>query len=298
MTSGAGISNLYSAKIEAALKKVCVTRANEIPPRLSDAMSYSLLAGGKRLRPSLCLAAAERSRVAPDDAMPMAAALEFMHTASLIHDDLPCMDDDDLRRGVPSNHKKFGECLAVLAGDALMIWSFGFALSGLLETKIPAERALRAVAYFADASGPAGMCGGQALDTDAASRSAEGDFAYRIAEKKTAALIRASVVCGAALGETSEEDLERYQAYGRHLGIAFQIVDDILDATSTAEVLGKTPRKDAAQDKSTFVSAYGLEEASRLAKGESEAAADAISPMFPGGDPLIDLARELACRRA
>jgi geranylgeranyl diphosphate synthase type II len=290
------LSGLYAGKFDAALKALCEHPDGRIPQRLMSSMSYSLLAGGKRLRPALCLAAAERCGVSADSAMPMAIALEFMHTASLIHDDLPCMDDDDLRRGAPTNHVAFGECMAVLAGDSLMIWSFGYALENLPKLGISAKRSSRAVAALSDASGPAGMCGGQALDTDAASRRQESGFVYEIAEKKTAALIRAALVSGAALGDADENVLARYSDYGTHLGLAFQIVDDILDVTATAEELGKTPNKDVSQDKITFVSTYGLEGARQRALEESEKAVRALAPIFPEGDLLLDLAEALSAR--
>jgi len=290
------LSANYAGKFDSYLSALLEFPGDGIPPRLVEAMSYSLSAGGKRLRPALCLAAAERCGARADAAMPMAMAHEFIHTASLIHDDLPCMDDDDLRRGHPTNHKVFGECMAVLAGDSLMIWAFGYALSGVIESGVPAERAARAVAYLSDASGPAGMCGGQVLDTDPLSRGDSDDFVYRIAGAKTAALIRASVVTGAMLGDADEDALMRYGDYGTHLGLAFQIVDDILDVTGSAEELGKTPNKDARQDKMTFVSSYGLEGAKRLAASESSRAVSSLLPLFPGGDLLIDLAGSLAER--
>ena len=290
------LSGQYLGLFEERLKKICEEPNDSVPDRLRESMSYSLLAGGKRLRPLLCLAAAERSGVSPENAMPMAIALEFIHTASLIHDDLPCMDDDDLRRGAPTNHKVFGETIAVLAGDALLSWAFGYALSHLRERGIPDDRVLRAVSILAEAAGPSGICGGQMLDTDPESRGEERDFVYQIAYYKTAVLIRAAVVSGAMLGDIPESMLRCYYDYGTNLGIAFQIVDDILDVTSTREALGKTPRKDDAQNKRTFVSAYGLEEAKALAVRESEKAERALEPLFPEGDLLIDLARSLADR--
>ncbi|MDR1916522.1 MAG: polyprenyl synthetase family protein [Synergistaceae bacterium] len=290
------LSEQYSTVFEEHMRNLCGEPYEHIPPRLMEAMSYSLLAGGKRLRPALCLAAAERSGVSPGRAMPMAIATEFMHTASLIHDDLPCMDDDDLRRGLPTSHKKFGECLAVLAGDSLMIWSFGYALSHLPPQGIPAERVVRAVGILSESSGPAGMCGGQVLDTDAQSREDREDFVYRIASSKTAALIRASLVSGAMLGDITDTALQCYYDYGTHLGLAFQIVDDILDVTSTADVLGKTPNKDETQHKLTFVSAYGIEQARQMALKESIEAERAMESLFPEGDLLIDLARSLVNR--
>jgi geranylgeranyl diphosphate synthase type II len=290
------LSEIYLDKVEAGLRELCDSKRGAIPERLLESMSYSLLAGGKRLRPILCLAAAERCGAPAEQAMPMASALEFIHTASLIHDDLPCMDNDDLRRGRPTNHKVFGECTAVLAGFSLMIWAFEHAMSGLVSCGVPPETSLRSAAYLCEAAGPEGLCGGQMLDTDKDSQDSRRDFVYRIAEKKTSPLIRASVVTGAMLAGASDETVRRYAEYGEHLGIAFQIVDDILDATGTSEKLGKTPRKDEIQDKRTFVSAYGLDEAKRLAEDESAMASEALSPLFPNGDLLITLAKQLAYR--
>jgi geranylgeranyl diphosphate synthase type II len=290
------LSRIYLDKIEAGLRELCESKRDTVPPRLLESMSYSLLAGGKRLRPALCLASSERNGATAEQAMPMAAALEFIHTASLIHDDLPCMDDDDLRRGSPTNHKVFGECTAVLAGFSLMICAFEHAISGLAANGIPPGTALRAAAYLCRATGAEGMCGGQMLDTDRRSQDSSRDFVYRIAEKKTSALVRASVVTGALLAGASDETVGRYSEYGEHIGIAFQIVDDILDVTGTPEKLGKTPHKDEEQDKMTFVSAYGLDGAKRRAEDESVRAAEALTPLFPNGDLLITLARQMAHR--
>lgn len=290
------LSAQYLEMFEEHLQKICEESNESIPGRLRESMSYSLLAGGKRLRPILCLAAAERSGVSPENAMPMALAMEFIHTASLIHDDLPCMDDDDLRRGSPTNHKVFGEAIAVLAGDALLSWAFGYSLSHLSANGIPSDRVLRAVSMLSEAVGPEGICGGQVLDTDPESQRDEPDFVYKIAYFKTAVLIRASVVSGAMLGDIPDSMLRCYYDYGTNLGVAFQIVDDILDVTATREALGKTPNKDDAQNKRTFVSVYGLERAKSLALQESEKAERALEPLFPEGDLLIDLAKSLAVR--
>jgi geranylgeranyl diphosphate synthase type II len=290
------LSEQYVYLFDDYLKKLLADPPGGIPARLMESMTYSLLAGGKRLRPALCLAAAERCGVGPEKALPMAAALEFIHTASLIHDDLPCMDNDDLRRGRPTNHKAFGESLALIAGDSLMIWAFGHALSRLTYLGIPCDRVSKAVEILAEAAGPAGMCGGQTLDTDEKSRKESEDFVYSIAGAKTAALIRASVVTGAILGDITDTALQCYYDYGTRLGLAFQIVDDILDVTANSEELGKTPHKDEAQGKLTFVSAYGLEKAKSLALEESEEAWRSLEELFPEGDLLMDLAKFLAAR--
>ena len=288
----------YQPAVDASLGQICADIEDRVPARLAEAMTYSLTAGGKRLRPILCLASAERFGVLPKDAMPLAIAVEFIHTASLIHDDLPCMDDDDLRRGKPTNHKMFGEYMAVLAGDSLMLWAFGHALFGLVRNGIEAERAIRAVVCLSDASGPSGMCGGQVLDTDPESFEAGEDFVYKIARKKTAELIRAAVVTGAVLGDASEIEIGLAGEYGWSLGLAFQIVDDILDATGTPEELGKTPHKDEKQGKTTFVSVFGLKDARRLAEEESARAAGTASALWGECDELTLLAKQLAHRSA
>lgn len=290
------IQKRYIRYFDDHLEQMTQKCADGVPPRLIDAMFYSLRAGGKRLRPALCMAAADRCGLDPTRALPLAAAIEFIHTASLIHDDLPCMDDDDTRRGKPTNHKVYGEALAVIAGDSLMIWAFGYALSGLARLDVPAERALRAVAELSHGSGPFGMCGGQVLDTDPESQKDDREFVYSIASLKTAALIRSSVVGGALLAGAEGDVLDAWRSYGDHLGLAFQIIDDVLDVTSSKEMLGKTPHKDEAQNKRTFVSAYGLDEARSLAHEESEAAAKALLSIYPNGDILADVARSLAMR--
>ena len=288
----------YQPAVDASLGQICADFEDRAPARLAEAMTYSLLAGGKRLRPILCLASAERFGVSPAHAMPLASAIEFIHTASLIHDDLPCMDDDDLRRGKPTNHRMFGEHMAILAGDSLMIWAFGYALSGLALNGTETGRALKAAVCLSEASGPFGMCGGQVLDTDLGSFEAGENFLYKTAEKKTADLIRASVVSGAMLGGAPSRELLIVDEYGMHLGLAFQIVDDILDATGTPEELGKTPHKDEKQGKTTFVSVFGLERARRVAEEESAKAAEAAASLWGPRDELTLLARQLAHRSA
>lgn len=291
------LASSYKRLFDTYLDEFLRTPRPDIPERLMSAISYSLQAGGKRLRPCLCLAAAERCGLAPERALPMAFALEMMHTASLIHDDLPCMDDDALRRGRPSNHMVFGEALSLIAADAMIIWAPGYALKGSIENNIPASWAIAGVNALIEGSGPEGMCGGQVLDVDPESRSEESGFVYQIAAKKTAALMRAAIVSGAAVAGAGPDVLIRYANYGWHLGIAFQIVDDILDETSTEAELGKTPGKDSALAKMTFVSEYGVSRAYELARDESESAADSIEPLFDGGDLLIDIARTLVGRK-
>jgi geranylgeranyl diphosphate synthase type II len=281
------ILNSYRLAFEKYMDESLPVRKNGVPQKLHECMEYSLNAGGKRLRPVLCLAAAERCGCNVLDALPMALGLEMLHTATLIHDDLPCMDNDDMRRGKPSNHAKYGETMAVLAGDALLAQSVEYPL---IHTKnVPSGKLLKAMQIFSSAIGPAGVCGGQAMDVDPEAASGDPDYVRKTAALKTGALIRAAVLAGAALGTDNEEILDCYYNYGTHLGSAFQIVDDILDVTSTVQELGKTPGKDAEQDKITHVTAYGLETALKLAEEESSLAKKALSGILPENDFLTEL---------
>lgn len=284
----------YRLALEDYILETAPARAEGVPSELFESMEYSLRAGGKRLRPALCLAAAKRSGVDEKKAMPMALGLEMLHTATLIHDDLPCMDDDDMRRGKPSNHAKFGETLALLAGDALFVQSLEFPMANL--TGIEPKNVLRAMHIFAKAIGPSGVCGGQVLDIDAAKAAGEPDYVRRIAKLKTGALIQAAVLTGAALGGAKETLRVRYADYAAHLGSAFQIVDDILDVTSTAEELGKTPGKDERDGKLTHVTVYGIERAREMAAEESEAARAALDGVLPQDDFLMLLPEYLVHR--
>ena len=241
------------------LRAFCESEDRHIPARLQSAMNYSLLAGGKRIRPVLCMAGAELFGLSNESVFPMALALDMVHTASLIHDDLPCMDNDTLRRGKPTNHMVYGETLALLAGDALFLYSFETALNGLIRLNMGAERVEKALYVFAQALGPAGICGGQVLDTDRGSRSSESDFVICIASMKTMVLIRAALCTGAILGGADDSALQCLMKYGENVGLAFQVSDDVLDCTGTQEKMGKTLGKDEEQDKITFVSTYGLD---------------------------------------
>ena len=267
------------AFIDGEIEAFCARRPTLVPEKLMDSMTYSLLAGGKRLRPALCLKGAELFGVPRERAIPLALSFEMIHTASLIHDDLPAMDDDVLRRGKPTNHVLFGEATAILAGDALMALAFEYPLSRLPGMGIEAGRICSALALLASALGPSGICGGQVLDMEAEFLPEEGP--WRIARQKTAVLLSASAVTGAILGGADEEGRASLAAYGNYLGTAFQIVDDILDVTSTAEELGKTPGKDAAQSKKTFVAAYGMEKARSLAAEQTALAVRALENL-PG----------------
>lgn len=248
-----------AAFFEKKLKSFCENEDQRIPRRLCSSMNYSLLAGGKRIRPVLCMSGAELFGLSYEAVFPMALALEMVHTASLIHDDLPCMDNDSLRRGKPTNHKVYGETLALLAGDALFLYSFETALTGLMKLNFDAERVEKALLVFAQALGPVGICGGQVLDSDRESQSSDRDFVSKIASMKTMVLIRAALCTGAILGGADRSDLQCLMKYGENVGLAFQISDDVLDCTGSQEKMGKTLGKDEEQNKITFVRAYGIE---------------------------------------
>ena len=263
----------------------CLKRPG-VPEPLLQAMEYSLLAGGKRLRPVLCLVWAEMAGESRDHVLPAAAALECIHTYSLIHDDLPAMDDDDLRRGKPSNHKRFGEALAILGGDALLTEAFG----QLFSCAVPAERMLAAGRELVRAAGAAGMVGGQVLDMQWTGGTATVEDLSRMQELKTGAMIRASCVCGALLGGAGEADLARAADYGMHLGRAFQITDDILDVIGDQSVLGKPVGSDQDMGKVTYPALIGLEASRDLARSHTDQALAALA-VFSDTSDVSDITR-------
>ncbi|MDO4840563.1 MAG: polyprenyl synthetase family protein [Desulfovibrionaceae bacterium] len=264
----------------------CVKQDN-VPERLNASMRYSLLAGGKRLRPVLCLTAAALFGTEPEKVLPFACGIEMIHTYSLIHDDLPAMDNDDMRRGRPSNHKAYDEATAILAGDALQADAF----RSMTQCSLPAERVLEALRVFAEAAGSGGMCGGQQLDMDATGKTIALPDLKHLHALKTGAILCASVVCGGILAGAGEDDLRALREYGLNLGVAFQIADDILDVVSDTETLGKPAGSDAAQDKNTYPSLAGLEKSRELAHAHAAKAQDALAP-FSGDD--ADFLRGLA----
>lgn len=269
---------------------------SRIPARLRESMYYSLLAGGKRLRPVLCMSGAELFGTAPEKVMPMALAFEMVHTASLIHDDLPCMDNDTLRRGKPTNHVKYGETLALLAGDALFLYAFETALAGLSELGTDPKRANGAITLFSKALGPSGICGGQVLDTDEASRSDERDFVAEIASMKTMVLIQAALCSGAILAGADGVALDALMDYGRCVGIAFQVADDLLDCVGDQSQMGKTLGKDAEQGKITYVSSYGLDGARKILHDLTAEAKSSLSAFGEKAEFLTLLADYLESR--
>ncbi len=275
------------ARVEGLLRVRVEEMAPEVPPRLLESMRYSLLAGGKRLRPVLCLSfsdAVARASVASRVAEDAACALEFIHTYSLVHDDLPSMDDDDLRRGRPTNHKVYGEALATLAGDALLTDAFALVAGG----PEPVRRLL--CRELAMGAGSAGMVGGQVLDI-AEDRPAHIDYLTRMHRMKTGALIRAACRMGALAGGGDEETLARADTYGDSVGLAFQIADDVLDVTATAEEMGKPVGADAAAGRFTFPAVLGLEASKELAARKVAEAIAAVEPLEGENGPLAALAR-------
>ncbi|HEY9763490.1 MAG TPA: farnesyl diphosphate synthase [Trichocoleus sp.] len=274
-------------QVEAALDRAVPLT---YPETIYEAMRYSLLAGGKRLRPILCLATCELTGGDLAMAMPTACALEMIHTMSLIHDDLPAMDNDDYRRGRLTNHKVYGEDVAILAGDALLTYAFEHVATAT--EGVPADRVLRVIAGLGKAVGAAGLVGGQIVDLACEGKPDTSlETLTFIHNHKTAALLEISVTSGAILAGASESDIERLARYAQKIGLAFQIVDDILDITSTPEALGKSVGKDVQAQKATYPSLWGLEESQRQAdqlileaKAELQVFGDSRQPLLAIAD--------------
>ena len=255
------------------------------PEKIYEAMRYSLLAGGKRLRPILCLASCELAGGTTSMAMPTACAMEMIHTMSLIHDDLPAMDNDDYRRGKLTNHKVYGDDIAILAGDGLLTYAFEF-----IATKtenVPPQQVLQTIAYLGRAAGAGGLIGGQVVDVESEGKTDVSlETLNYIHAHKTGALLEACVVCGAILASASEADLQRLSRFAKNIGLAFQIIDDILDITATQEELGKTAGKDVQAGKVTYPSLWGIEESRRQA---SQLVADAKAQLAVFGSKALPL---------
>jgi geranylgeranyl diphosphate synthase, type II len=282
------------AAIEAALERI-LPAENVRPPSIHRAMRYSVFAGGKRIRPVLCLESARMFTEHVEAAIQVGCALEFIHTYSLIHDDLPALDNDDLRRGKPTNHKVFGEAIAILAGDALLTLAF----ETLAKSPLEAERRVRVIAEIASAAGTVnGMVGGQVADVEAEGKPATAAGLEYIHRSKTAALIRASIVAGAIAGGAENEDVERLRRFGDNIGWAFQVVDDLLDVEESSAALGKTAGKDQAQKKATYPALYGIEKSRAIA---ADLEAKALAELDCYGDRasrLRQLAGFLVARRS
>ncbi len=266
------------------------------PEKIYEAMRYSLMAGGKRLRPILCLAASELVGGTIEIALPTACALEMIHTMSLIHDDLPSMDNDDYRRGKLTNHKVYGEDVAILAGDGLLAYAFEFIASQT--QNVPPERVLQVIAKLGRAVGAAGLVGGQIVDLECEGQSNVSlDTLNFIHRHKTGALLEASVLCGAMLAGATEAELQRLACYAQNVGLAFQIIDDVLDITATQAELGKTAGKDLQAQKVTYPSLWGIEESRRQA---AQLIAEAKAELSCFGElayPLMALAEYITARK-
>jgi geranylgeranyl diphosphate synthase type II len=254
------------------------------------AMRYSLFAGGKRLRPILCIAGAEAVGGEGQDVMPVACALELIHTYSLIHDDLPAMDNDDLRRGKPTNHKVFGEAVAMLAGDGLLTEAFHQMTSMKASKEVPAEALLRVIRIVAEASGYEGMVGGQVTDIQSQGKALEPRVVEFIHTHKTGALIAASVTSGAILGGGTAAELNAIKRYGENVGLAFQVADDILDIEGDSAKMGKTAGGDAQKKKVTYPSVFGLARSREAQKELVHQAIHFLKTFDHKADPLRQIA--------
>jgi len=280
--------------VDAGLERL-LPAENERPSLIHQAMRYSVFAGGKRVRPILCIEAFRIFSTDTPSVLPVACALEFIHTYSLIHDDLPALDNDDLRRGRPTCHKKFGEAMAILAGDALLTLAFETLAGAPL---LPAERVALVREIAAAAGTREGMVGGQVADLEAERKQVSAELLEYIHRSKTAALIRASIVSGAIAGGASNEDQERLRTFGGLIGWAFQVTDDILDVEESSAALGKTAGKDQAQQKATYPALFGLEKSHQFARELAARAKAALDTFGARAANLRELGEFLVLRRA
>jgi geranylgeranyl diphosphate synthase, type II len=283
--------------VEETLEKLMLQAVGPFENHI-QAMRYSLFIGGKRIRPILCLAAGEavdRSSDTENNLLPVACALECIHTYSLVHDDLPAMDDDDLRRGKPTNHTLFGEAGAILAGDGLLTWAFDLLSSPGNSTLTPLQR-LMIIHIIARAAGPMGMVGGQALDIASENNDYPFETLQTIHKNKTGVLITCSVHAGAIGAGASKEQTEKLIIFGNNIGLAFQIIDDLLNVTSTTEQLGKAAGSDAERGKATYPAFFGIEKTRVKAKEAVERAIDALTGFNQNADPLRAIAEYVYTR--
>jgi geranylgeranyl diphosphate synthase type II len=263
----------YVALIDEALELI-IPPSNHPPEPIHRAIRYSLFAGGKRLRPILCFASAESLGADASQVVPAACAIEMIHTYSLVHDDLPCMDNDDFRRGKPTNHKVFGEAIAVLTGDALLTHAFGVLASSSYDGDIRS----RLIAALAEAAGTGGMIGGQVMDMVNETRDLSQSELEQLHRMKTAAMISFSTQCAPIILRSGKSVEQAFAEYGNNIGLAFQIVDDILDVESTSEVLGKTAGKDRQRQKVTYPSLFGIDKSRKLAADLIDRACESVKP--------------------
>ncbi len=285
------------ARVDAALDSY-LPRETELPHSLHKAMRYSVFAGGKRVRPILMLAACQAVGGDTEVAIPAACAMEMIHTYSLIHDDLPAMDDDDFRRGNPTNHKVFGEAVAILAGDALLTEAFRLLSNPACGVGVPAEARLAVIHQIASCAGSHGMVGGQVVDMESEGKSdIDLPTVQYIHTHKTGALIKAAVVAGALLGGADQEKLAAITRYGSAAGLAFQIADDILDIEGTTEEIGKDAGSDQARGKATYPAVMGLAAAKQEATTMMDEAFKALEIFGSEADPLREIASYIVTRK-
>ena len=282
-------------RVDAALD-LWLPEQGDRPPKVHEAMRYSVFAGGKRLRPLLTLWSCEAAGGDPEDAMPAAVAMEMIHTYSLIHDDLPAMDDDDYRRGRQTCHRVYGDAVAILAGDALLTHAFQV-LADPGPSRIPVEQRLQIIAEIAEAAGSRGMVGGQAMDIQAEGHEIDPPTLLYLHTHKTGALIRAAVRAGAIAGGAREEPLQALTRYGERVGLAFQIVDDILDIEGVSAEMGKSAGSDLRRKKATYPAVMGMEESRRQAAHLLQEAKEALWPLDGKGATLAALADFVGQRR-
>lgn len=282
-------TKVYQQLIEKYLSETCFVDDTQPQKKLFEAMRYSLLAGGKRLRPLLVLEFCRLSGGDYQKALPFAAAVEMVHTYSLIHDDLPCMDNDDFRRGNPTNHKVYGEAVAVLAGDALLTAAF----SSIANAELPADARIKAVSVLSECAGELGMVGGQVLDIESETRQCTVQEVLDIQSRKTGALIRAACMMGVIAAEGSAVQLRAAGSFADHLGLAFQIRDDMLDVIGNAQELGKSVGTDAV--KNTFVHLFGLDACDKMVTDHTQKAIGALSA-FADNDYITWLSNSLINR--
>jgi geranylgeranyl diphosphate synthase type II len=268
------------------------------PPSIHRAMRYSVFAGGKRLRPILVIAGAEAAGGRMEDVLPTACAFELLHTYSLIHDDLPAMDDDDYRRGRLTSHRVFGEAIAILAGDALLTHALGLVGENFARGTVPAAACPRVLVEIAAAAGTAGMIGGQVVDIESEGRSVSPQTLEYIHTHKTGALIRAALRVGALLAGAHDATLQALTGYGERLGLAFQIVDDILDVEGTLETLGKTAGSDRRKKKVTYPDFHGIAASRARAEALCREGREALAPLGEAGGVLASLADFILHRTA
>ena len=279
-----------SQLVDRALTQALPKRTS-LPPKLDDAMRYSLFSGGKRIRPILALASGEAVGAPVARIMPFACALEMIHSYSLVHDDLPAMDDDDLRRGKPTNHVVFGEAMAILAGDGLLTEAFRVMAEGALRRGQNPAAALRAVQEIAAGAGAMGMVGGQVADLEAEHKKPTRTLVDYIHTRKTAALLRAAVRAGALVGGASPQQFARLDQYGTAIGLAFQVADDILDVEGETAKTGKRAGRDAELQKVTYPAAVGMAKAKARARELLDEALTALQSFPAAAEPLREIAK-------